>query len=454
MTRPVNRPLLSRVSPPRLIALSFALTILLGGLLLSLPLAHQPGKTLSLIDSLFMATSALCVTGLSVILPSETFNLTGQLILLVLIQAGGLGIITFGTIFALIAHRRLNFSQSARIAQQISALNVGGVRGLLRNIFLYTALIELAGAALLALRFVPQFGWGRGLYLSVYHAVMAFCNAGFPVFSNGLMNYVSDPLVSLVVPALIILGGLGFLVQANVVAHLQDRRHTRLLVQSKIVLSMMGVLIVVGAALFALLEWNNPRSLGPLPLGSKLLASFFQSVTPRTAGFNTLDYELMRPATLLLTIGLMFIGANPGSTGGGIKTSTFFVMAGSAWSMVRGRGEMVAFRRRIDQETVLRAMTISLLSTLLVSAGFLLLLISNTNPRLDFLHLFFESVSAFATAGLSMNSTPETNDIQRLLLVLLMYLGRVGPLTFAVAFSSSPGPKDVSYPPERDVLVG
>ena len=452
--RAVKRPLLSRISPPQLIALSFALTILVGGLLLSLPLAHQPGRAVSLLDAVFMAASALCVTGLSVVDPSATFSLTGQLILLLLIQVGGLGIITFGTVFALTLRRRVAFSQRVRLAQQINALDVGGVTGLLRSIFLYTFLTELIGAALLALRFVPQFGWGRGLYQSVFHAVMAFNNAGFPMLPGGLTNYVSDPLVSLVIAGLIILGGLGFLVQLNILAHLRNRRQNHVMVHSKIVLSTMAGLLLVGAVLFAVLEWHNPRTLGPLPTSGKLLASFFQSVSPRTAGFSTLDYGFMRPATLFMTIGLMFIGANPGSTGGGIKTSTFFVMVGSAWSMVRGRGEMVAFQRRIDHETVLRAMTVSLLSVGVVTLGFWLMLALNTSPKLNATALTFETVSAFATAGLSVNATPETNEWQRALLTLLMYLGRIGPLTFAVAFNSRRGPQDLSYPPERDILVG
>ncbi|WP_188963955.1 TrkH family potassium uptake protein [Deinococcus aquiradiocola] len=454
MSRPVRRPLLSRVTPPQLIALSFALAILIGGALLSLPGMVRPGQALGPLDALFMATSALCVTGLSVVDLPRTLTLTGQCVLLLLIQLGGLGIVTLGTLFALLARRRIAFSQRVLLAQQISALNVGGVLGLLRSILLYTAVIEASGTALLALRFVPEFGWGQGLYYSVYHAVMAFNNAGFTLLPQGLTPYVADPLVSVVVPVLVILGGTGFLVQANILGHLRDRRRQHLLVHSRIVLSVMAVLLVGGTALFALLEWSNPRTLGPLGVGAKVLASFFHSVSPRTAGFNTLDYELMRPATLFLTILLMFIGANPGSTGGGIKTSTAFVMLGSAWNMVRGRGELIAFRRRLDQETVLRALSVTLLSTVIVGVALMLMLALNSDPRLDFLHLTFETVSAFATAGLSMNATPDTNAAQRVLLLLLMYVGRIGPLTFAVAFNSSVRVRDVNYPPERDILVG
>ncbi|MGY2896328.1 TrkH family potassium uptake protein [Deinococcus sp. UYEF24] len=453
MTRPASRPLLSRFSAPQLIALSFAVTILLGGLLLSLPLAHAPGQEVSLLSALFMATSALCVTGLA-LFDLDTFSLGGQIVLLLLIQLGGLGIITFGTVFAFLAHRRLAFSERTRLAQQVSSFDVGSVMGLIRNIFLYTAVIETLGTAVLACRFVPQFGWGQGLYASVYHSVMAFNNAGFPFFRGGLMDYTRDPLVSLTIAALVILGGMGFLVQLNVVAHLRKPRQHRMLVHSKIALSTMTALLLLGTVLFAVFEWNNPATLGPLPTQGKLLASFFGGVTPRTAGFNALNYELMRPATLLLTIALMFVGANSGSTGGGIKTGTLYVMLASAWNMIRGRGELVAFERRVPQETVLRALTVALLSTLLVNVAFLLLLALNTNPRLSFLHLFFETVSAFGSVGLSMNATPDTNAAQRVLLMVLMFLGRIGPLTFAVAISGRPRPQDVSYPPERDILIG
>lgn len=453
MTRPASRTLLSRFSAPQLLTMSFALLIALGGALLSLPLTHAPGKEVGLLSALFMATSALSLTGLA-LFDQNTFNLSGQILMLLLVQVGGLGIITFGTVFAFLAHRRLAFSERTRLVQQLGTFNLGGMKGLFRHILLYTFLIEAAGTLLLALRFVPQRGWGEGLYYSLYHSVMAFNNAGFPLFQGNLTGYTGDPLVSLIVAGLAILGGTGFLVQLNVVAHLRNPRQNRMLVHSKIALSTMTALLLLGTVLFAVFEWNNPATLGPLSTADKLLASFFGSVTPRTAGFSSLNYELMRPATLLLTIALMFVGANSGSTGGGIKTSTLYVMLGSAWNMLRGRGELVAFERRIPQETVLRALTVALLSALLVNVAFLLLLAVNTSPRLSFLHLFFETVSAFGSVGLSMNATPDTNAAQRVLLMVLMFLGRVGPLTFAVAFSGRPRPLDVSYPAERDILIG
>lgn len=454
-----RRPWLARFSPPQLIALSFALAILVGGLLLWLPVTHGVNpdgtrRSVNFLQALFTATSALCVTGLNVIDPSKDFNRWGQVIIMLLIQVGGLGIITFGTSFALLTRRRVNITERVRVAQQVSALNIGDVLGLIRSIFLYTFVIEAAGALLLAFAFVPRHGLETGLFYAVFHAVSAFNNAGFALYSDNLMGFVADPLVSGVIALLIILGGMGFLVQLNVIAHLHHPRRHRLMVHSKLVLTMMSALLLLGTLAYLALEWSNPKTLGPLNLGTKLLASFFQSVTTRTAGFNTLDYGVMTLPTLFVTIGLMFIGANPGSTGGGIKTSTFYVMMAAAWNMVRGRREVNLFDRRIDTETILRAMTVGLLSLGLVGVMFFLLLVLNTNPDILFVQLLFEAVSAFGTVGLSMNATPLLHPDQHVLLIVLMYLGRIGPLTFAVAFGRPEGRELVRHPAEKDILIG
>ena len=450
----MRRSIFSKFRPPQLIALTFAVTILIGGLLLYSPLTHQSGHSLGLVQSFFMATSALCVTGLAVVDVGTTFNLFGQLVILALIQVGGLGIITFGTLFAFLLGRRINFSERIRLAQQVSAFEVGGVVRLIRQIFAFTVLAELIGAALLALRFVPQEGWGKGLYFAVFHAVSAYNNAGFSLYPDNLMGFARDPLMNLVIGGLIILGGMGFIVQINILGHWRNPRRDRILVHSKIVLWVMAALLLIGMLSFLVFEWSNPKTLGALPLGDKVLASFFQGVTPRTAGFNTVDYGAIRQPTVFITIILMFIGANPGSTGGGIKTSTFFVMMMAAISLVRGRGGLVTFGRRVARETVVRAMTVGLLSLGLVNAGFLLLLIANQDNSVSFERLFFETVSAFGTVGLSMNTTFSLNANQELILLVLMYLGRIGPLTFAVAFGSQNKNELVKYPPERDILIG
>ncbi|MXV18814.1 TrkH family potassium uptake protein [Deinococcus xianganensis] len=447
-------PLLARLNPPQLIALSFAVAILIGGLILWSPLSLEPGRHLTFLQALFMATSAVCVTGLAVVDPGSTFSTFGELVLLALIQVGGLGLITLGTLFAVALRRRVGVADRIRTAQQVSAVDLGSVTVLVKRIVLSTVLIEVLGALLLLAAFVPREGWARGAYLAVFHSVSAFNNAGFSLYSTGLTGFVTDPVVNVVIPLLVILGGMGFLVQLNVLGYLRAPRRERLSVNSRLSLTMMAALLLLGTLGFAALEWNNPQTLGPLGTGQKLLAAWFQGVTPRTAGFNTLDYGVALFPTLFMTILLMFVGANPGSTGGGIKTNTFYVMMASAWSMVRGRRDVTLFRRRIDPDTILRAMTVGLLSIGLVNVGFMALLLLNTNRDVLFVQLFFEAVSAFATVGLSMNATPLLNGGQEVVLIALMFLGRIGPLTFAVAFNRPDQRALIRYPADKDILIG
>ena len=443
----------ARLRPPQLIAVVYLLGTLLGTALLHLPGMQRPGANLDTVDLLFTATSALCITGLVVADTAEAFTRLGQVVIILLSQVGGLGIIAFGTLFALLAGRRVNFTERQHLAQQINALNVGSVVSLMRIIFLYTLAAELVGAGLLALRFVPQFGWAEGLYQAAYHSVSAYNNAGFVVMPGGMGQYAQDPLVSGVIALLIILGGLGFLVQLNLLTHVLNPRVNRLLVYSKLTLSTTAALLLLGTVTLLLLEWRNPGTLGPLGLGGKLLTSFFHSVTPRSAGFSTLDLEAMCSASIFLTIALMFIGANSGSTGGGIKTSTFAILIGSAWNLVSGRTELIAFKRRVLPETVVRAGTITTIYTLLVFTAFFALLV--TNPELEFTPLLFETVSAAATVGLSMGTTPQINDPGLLILTALMYLGRIGPVTFALALNQRQQKRNpVKYPAEPDILVG
>ncbi|WP_019584917.1 TrkH family potassium uptake protein [Deinococcus apachensis] len=452
LARP-RRGLAARLQPPQLIALVYLLGIGLATALLHLPGVTVPGAGLGSIDRLFTATSAICITGLVVADTGEAFTRFGQVLIILLAQVGGLGILTFGTLFAFLSGRRVNFTERQHLAQQVSALDVGGVLPLIRIIFLYTLVAEGAGAALLALRFVPQFGLGEGLYQAVFHSISAYNNAGFSVVPGGMGQYAQDPLVSLTLCGLIILGGLGFLVQLNVLLHFLGPRRHRLTVYSKLTLLTTGLLLLIGAALILALEWDNPATLGTLRAPGKLLAAFFQGVTPRSAGLATVDINGMTSASLFLLIALMFIGANSGSTGGGIKTSTFAILVGSAWNMVRGRGELIAFGRRVEPENVVRAGTVTTLYALLVASSFFALLA--TNPKLGFTHLLFETVSAAATVGLSLNITPLVNDPGLVILTVLMYLGRIGPVTFAVAFSlRSQQSRSVKYPPERNILVG
>lgn len=454
LPRPTRPTFWQRLSGPQLIALTFAAAILIGALLLWLPLTHQAGQTLTFVQAVFMSTSAVCVTGLAVVDPGSTFNLTGQVVLLLLIQLGGLGLVTLGTLFAITLRRRVSITERIRAAEQTNATHLGEVLVIVRTIVLLAAGVELVGALLLAPDFIRHEGVGRGLYFALFHSVSAFNNAGFSLYKTGLAGFVTDPWVNLVIPLLIILGGLGFLVQMNVLLWLQNPRRNRLSVNTKLSLTMTAILLAVGILTFALLEWNNSKTLGNLTFGQKIMASVFQGVTPRTAGFNTLQYVQMKYTTLFIAMLLMFIGANSGSTGGGIKANTFSIMAVSAWSLVRGHSDIHLFRRRISLELVLRALTVTLLSAALVLVGFTLMLYFNTNVNLKFHQLLFETISAFATVGLSMDTTPLLNANQELVLIALMFFGRIGPLTFAVAFTQKRAARLVNYPAERDVLVG
>ncbi|GGK98208.1 TrkH family potassium uptake protein [Deinococcus radiotolerans] len=440
-----------RLNPPQLIALVYLLGVAVGAAALHLPGMTRPGVTLSSVELLFTATSATCITGLVVADTGETFTRLGQVVILLLAQVGGLGIITFGTLFALLTGRRVNFSERQQLAQQVNALDVGGVLGLVRIIFVYTFAAQGVGTLLLSARFVPQFGLGEGLYQAAFHAVSAYNNAGFVVLPGGMAPYVQDPLVSGVIALLIVLGGLGFLVQLNVLTHLANPRCNRLMVYSRLTLVTTGALLVLGAAVLLALEWSG--ALKGLGTGGKLLAAVFQSVTPRSGGFATVDMTALAPGSVFVMIALMFIGANSGSTGGGIKTSTFAILLVSAWNLIRGRTELIAFGRQIVPENVVRAGTITTIYTLLVFTGFFLMLV--TNPTLGFTPLLFETVSAAATVGLSLDVTHRLNDAGLIVLCALMYLGRIGPVTFALALNLRETSRGViKYPPERDILVG
>ncbi len=437
-------------TPAKVIAGSFLGAIAVGTLLLWLPWSHAPGANVTLLDALFTATSALCVTGLTVVDTASAWSTFGQVLIMLLIQAGGLGIVTLGTLVALLLGRRVGFQERLRTAAQVSALEPGGVLRLVRTIFLISLGFETLGALLLYPTFAALHGPGWGVFYAFFHAVSAFNNAGFALYPDSLTGFIADPAVNLVLAGLFITGGLGFIVHLNVWARLRRGRRFPLTLHSKVALLTTFVLCLAGSIAVTALEWRNPLTLGELPLGTKLLAGFFQGVTPRTAGFNTLDYSTLSEGTLLVTMLLMFVGGSPASTAGGIKTVTFFVLVASAWSMVRGRGELTVYGRRVAMGTVVKAGSVALLSTGIVLSALLLL---NLTQPLSLLEGTFEAFSAFGTVGLSMNATAELNPLGQLLIVALMYLGRIGPLTFAVALVQSPQQDPLKYPDEG-VLIG
>ncbi len=440
-----------RSTPAQLIALSFAIAIAIGTALLALPAAHAPGHHIGPLDALFTATSAVCVTGLVVADTGTAFSLFGKLVILLLIQAGGLGILTLGTLVALASGRRIGFRERLGLQAQVNITQVGGVVKLVRRIFLVVFGVELLGTLLLYLPFARLEGTGRGLFYAAFHSVSAFNNAGFAFYADSLTRFLHDPLVNVTVMALIVVGGLGFMVIINVASHFRHGRSVPLTLHSKVVLSGTALLIALGTVVILAFEASNPATLAHLSFPDKLMAALFQSITPRTAGFNTIDFGHVRPATLLFTMLLMFVGGNPGSTAGGIKTVTFLVLVGSAWSVSRGHGELTLFERRIASETAVKASAIALLGMLLVGAAVTALTL--TDPGKSLLQLGFESISAFGTVGLSTGITASLSSAGKLIIIALMYLGRLGPLTLALALMERRPERRIKYP-EDDVVIG
>lgn len=435
-------------SPSQLIALTFAGLILAGALLLMLPFAGREGAGLSFVDALFTATSASCVTGLVVVDTGTYFSTFGQLVIIALIQMGGLGLVLFATLFSVLLRKKIDLQSRLNIQASLNQDELDGVVRMSLKIAKYTAVIEGFFGTVLAFRFWPQYGL-RGIYYGYWHAVSAFCNAGFDLFGHyqSLTAFVGDPVVNLSIGLLIILGGLGFAVMRDV---LQKRCFRRLKLHSKMVLTVTGLLIGIGMIGFALLEGRNPATLGSLSTGDAFWASFMQSVSPRTAGFNSVDLNSLRVPTMIFTIFLMFIGASPASTGGGIKTTTFALLLLNIWQVVRGKSECEIFGRRIGEETLFQAFAITSLSLLWVAfATLALTCLEDTS----FLAAAFEVVSAYATVGLSTGLSQHIGTASKIILILSMYAGRVGFMTFALALAANKPSGHIHYPKEH-IIIG
>lgn len=437
-----------QVAAPKAIVLSFASAIMVGTALLSLPAASSDGTSIGLLDAFFTASSAVCVTGLSVLTIGADLSLFGQLVVLGLIQVGGLGLMTMTTFAFLLAGRKITLRGRLLLQESLGQGSVAGVVRLIRSIFRFTLVSQGLGALLLGLWFSRTMPPGQAAYFGIFHAVSAFCNAGFDLFGDSLVRFASDPVVVVVVTALIISGGLGFLVLRNLVYRRQEGRlnlHTQMVLRTTLALLAGGFLAVL------LLEWNNPATLGELPWYGRILSAWFTAVTPRTAGFNTVPTGLLQPASLLLLMGLMFVGASPGGTGGGIKTTTAWVILQSVLTTLRGRREIVFGGRSLVREISDRAVAIGTLSVGLVFAVALALLVSERNA--SFVAVLFETISAFGTVGLSTGITPELSWFGRILIPLTMLAGRVGPLTLVIAMATQRPHADVHLPDER-VMVG
>lgn len=439
-----------RANPIRMIVLGFAGIILLGALLLTLPVANRDGSALSFLDALFTATSATCVTGLVVYDTYTQFSLLGQIVILCLIQIGGLGFMMVASLFLMMARKRIGLAERGVLTESVNAFQIGGIVRLVRRVILLTAILEGTGAVLLAVRFCPQMGAATGAYYAVFHSVSAFCNAGFDLMGSiapygSLIPYQSDVLVNLTVMALIVFGGLGFVVWDDILEH--RLRYARYRLHTKIVLLTTTVLIAGGAILFYVMEKENTLA-GMEPVDA-LLASLFQSVTPRTAGFNTVDMGTLSEGGSVLTMLLMMIGASPGSTGGGIKTTTIMVILISTISYIRNEEDINVFGRRLEGSTLKRAYCSATIYVALSILGVFLILTTQGLPVKD---VTFETLSAIGTVGLSTGITRELSTLSRVIIILLMYSGRVGSLTLLMAFTM--GKKPRLRNPEEKIIIG
>ncbi|OCA84985.1 Trk family potassium uptake protein [Bacillus wudalianchiensis] len=438
------------MDPPKILAGGFALVIFLGAYLLTLPAATQNGEGLSFLNALFTATSATCVTGLVVVDTGTTFTTFGQLVILSLIQIGGLGFMSVATLFAFLLRRKISFKERLILREAFNSLAIEGIVKLVRRVLLFTLICEFIGGTLLAIRFSFDMPVGKAVYYGFFHAISNFNNAGFDLMGEyrSLTGYVDDPVVVLVVCSLIILGGIGFVVM-NELYEYRKRKHLSL--HTKIVLVTTFLLVAAGAALIFFLELHNPKTLKPLSWTGKFLGALYQSVTARTAGSNTLNIADLTDTSLFVIIFLMFIGASPGSTGGGIKTTTFATLVGAVLSQIKGKEEVVFFERRIDYKLIYKSLTIILSSLSVVVVVTMILTITETGK--GFLMIVFEATSAFATTGLSMGLTPDLTPIGKVVIILAMFTGRLGPLTLAIALTLNRQPDRYRYTEEK-IMIG
>ena len=437
-----------------ILALGFLAVILLGAGLLALPVAAKNGQSIGFFDSLFTSTSAVCVTGLVAVDTGTTFSPFGQIVLMVLIQVGGLGFMVFATMIMVVLGRRISIKGRMLIRESMNTSSLADLGNLTRVYLLLSLVIELIGTVLLCVRFIPLYGWKHGMWMALFHSVSAFCNAGFDLFGSyaSLTAFSGDPLILLTIAALIILGGLGF----SVILETTRNRHgfRNLSLHTRMVLMTTMVLLLAGTVFYWIVERTNAETLAGCSEGEKILNAFFQSVTMRTAGFNSFDLSALRDGSKLFSSLLMIIGASPASTGGGIKTTTVATLALLMLSVVRGESEVNVARRRLSDDISRRALAVAVLFlTTLLTGTLIISLIENGRFPLE--DILFEASSAMGTVGVSAIGTPNLSSASRAILLPMMFLGRVGPLTLAVAVAKRQGGlRTASKYPEERIMIG
>ncbi|MGH4139416.1 TrkH family potassium uptake protein [Clostridium sp.] len=440
-------------TPVQVLALGFAILIIIGAILLSLPIASQSGKITPFIDCIFTSTSAVCVTGLVTVDTGTYWTYFGKTVIMLLIETGGLGFMSVATLVFFFLGKRITLKE--RLVMQ-EAMNVNSLQGLVKMVkyvLIFTFSVEAVGAVLLSTQFIPQFGIAKGIYYSVFHAVSAFCNAGFDLMGDfkSITAYANNSVVILTIASLVAIGGLGFYVWVEIY---NSKGNKRLSVHSRVIIYTTIVLIFGGAILMFLFEMNNPYTMKGMSIKGKVLSSIFASVTPRTAGFNSIPVDKMTPAGNFLTIILMFIGGSPGSTAGGIKTATVVVIFMTVVSMVRGRDDTEIFQMRINKETVYKSLVIFILGLALVIAVTMILSITEQGG-VPFEYFLYEATSAFATVGLTLGLTAKLTFLGKIIISITMYAGRVGPFTIILALAKRRNSRSgtIKYP-EGKILIG
>lgn len=445
------------LSTTQIIALSFLLTILVGSILLALPISSANGEAVPYVDALFMATTSTCVTGLVTLPTVSTWSLFGQIVILLLIQIGGLGVITIMSGIMLLFNRKMGLGHRLLIQDAFNLNTMSGLVKFVKKVLFGTLIIEGIGALLYMIVFIPKFG-ARGIWISIFNSVSAFCNAGIDIIAeNSLCDFATNPLVNIVTSILIVLGGIGYIVWWDVIRVVNSRssrnkkifRHLTL--HSKIAITFTLGLIFVGAILVLIFEYNNPTTIGNLSFFDKIQVALFQSVTTRTAGFASIPQENLTDASTIVSLVLMFIGGSPVGTAGGVKTVTIAVLACTAFATIRNKNDVTMFGRRISEDLVRKSVAVMVAFVMIGVTSSVLLMATNDVSAIDAL---YEAISATATVGLSRNITSMLNLWGKLVIIVTMYLGRIGPITLAVMFGSKPQGQNLISEPVEDVSIG
>ncbi|SKA83654.1 trk system potassium uptake protein TrkH [Clostridium sp. USBA 49] len=436
--------------PVQILTIGFALVILIGAILLTLPVSSNSGNQTPFIDALFTSTSAVCVTGLVTLDTGTYWSYFGKTVIICLIQIGGLGFMSFATLISLVIGKRITLQERLVMQEAMNAFSLQGLVKLAKHVLIFTFFVESVGALLLSTVFIPDYGLAKGIYFSIFHSISAFCNAGFDLIGQfrSLTVYADNAVIILTISFLIASGGLGFYVWYEIFNY---RKQKRFSLHSKLVITVTSILILGGAILMFLFEHNNAATIAPMSFKGKILSSLFASITPRTAGFNSISTSDMTPAGRFLTVILMFIGGSSGSTAGGIKTTTAGILVMTVISVVKGRDDTEIFKRRIGKEIIYRALAITIIGIGLIITVSMILSITEVGASLEY--IIYEVTSAFGTVGLTLGLTTKLTTIGKAIISFTMFCGRVGPLTIVLAIARKCSKNTIKYPEDK-ILVG